>query len=297
MAHITAGDLTPITIKTESTYGTPTGDYILYGDVAEGGNFTIKSTPNPYLSWRYGSRSYNPDNYVTQQKDAAFSASLEVRDKSGWKQIIEYATGAGGTSGDPSLASRYEVFYVKTGATWSGYSFSGCKTDKLTISADAPGGIVKFEEEVMASQDGTQGLGSALSVWSDTSPAVQWMSGITVGGSELYPQSFKLSIANNLERERVPNMGNAITGALLEGRREIELEVDVWMEDLTEIIGNINNSNVNNIVMTLGITNKVRLTMSGVKYMADGNNTPLIQDKQRQTLRSRVANIAVETVA
>ena len=297
MAHITAGDLTPITIKTESTYGTPTGDYILYGDVAEGGNFTIKSTPNPYLSWRYGSRSYNPDNYVTQQKDAAFSASLEVRDKSGWKQIIEYATGAGGTSGDPSLASRYEVFYVKTGATWSGYSFSGCKTDKLTISADAPGGIVKFEEEVMASQDGTQGLGSALSVWSDTSPAVQWMSGITVGGSELYPQSFKLSIANNLERERVPNLGNAITGALLEGRREIELEVDVWMEDLTEIIGNINNSNVNNIVMTLGITNKVRLTMSGVKYMADGNNTPLIQDKQRQTLRSRVANIAVETVA
>lgn len=298
MAHITAGDLTPITIKTESTYGTPTGDYILYGDVAEGGNITIKSTPNPYLSWRYGSRSYNPNNYVTQQNDAAFSASLEVRDKSGWKQIIEYATGAGGTSGDPLLASRYEVFYFKTGASlWAGYTFSGCKTDKLTISADAPGGIVKFEEEVMASQGGSAGLVSALSVWSDTSPAVQWMSGITVGGTEIYPQSFKLSIANNLERKLVPNNGTAITGALLEGRREIELEVDVWMEDLTKTIGNINNSTVNNIVMTLGITNKVRLTMSGVKYMADGNNTPIVQDKQRQTLRYRVANIAVETVA
>ena len=94
--HITAGDLTPVTVQTESTYGTPTGDPILYGDIAEGGNFTMKDTPNPYLSWRYGSRSFNPDNYVTQQKDAGFTASLEVRDVSGWKHAPRPFTSAQG---------------------------------------------------------------------------------------------------------------------------------------------------------------------------------------------------------
>ena len=62
--HITAGDLTPVTIQTESTYGTGSGTDILYGDVAEGGNFTFKDTANPYLNWRYGSRSFDPSDYV-----------------------------------------------------------------------------------------------------------------------------------------------------------------------------------------------------------------------------------------
>ena len=82
--HITAGDLTPVTIQTESTYGTGSGTDVLYGDVAEGGNFTFKDTANPYINRRYGSRSFDPSDYVTQQKDAAFSASLEVRDDTGW---------------------------------------------------------------------------------------------------------------------------------------------------------------------------------------------------------------------
>ena len=37
--HITAGDLTPVTINTEITYGTPSGATTLYGDVADGGRF------------------------------------------------------------------------------------------------------------------------------------------------------------------------------------------------------------------------------------------------------------------
>lgn len=298
--HITAGDVTPVTIKTESTYGSPTGTSILYGDVAEGGNITLKDTPNPYLSWRYGSRSFNPDNYVTQQNDAAFSASLEVRDVAGWKQIIEYATGAGGTTNEALLDSRTAEIYVKTGATeWKGRAYNGCKTDKLTISADAPGGIVKFEEEVMAKRSSTSTITAAISAWTDTHRAVQWMNGVTLNGADIYPQSFKLTITNNLERNREMNALGAttLTGALLEGRREMELEMDVWMVDLTEINNNISNATVTgNIEIILGLANRVKLTLSGLKYMADGNNTPIIQDKQRQTIRFRVSAMTVATV-
>ena len=295
--HITAGDLTPVTIQTESTYGTPDGTVTLYGDVAEGGRFTFRDTANPYINWRYGSRSYDPNDYVTRQKDAAFSAVLEVRDVAGWEQIITNAVGIGGTtSGDPLLPSRTEEVCVKDGAQWSGRAYNGCKTDKLTISADAPGGIVKFSEEVLASKSTSAMVSSAKAVWTNApAPAVQWMNGITVAGTEIYPQSFELSITNNLDRVRAPNpSGEAITAALLEGRREIEFQADVWMEDLSYIANAVNNSIITgSIVITLGIDYPVTLTLSGCKYMADGTLPDLIQDKQRQTLRFRVADIVV----
>ena len=295
--HITAGDLTPVTIQTESTYGTPDGTVTLYGDVAEGGRFTFRDTANPYINWRYGSRSYDPNDYVTRQKDAAFSAVLEVRDAAGWEQIITNAVGIGGTtSGDPLLPSRTEEVCVKDGAQWSGRAYNGCKTDKLTITADAPGGIVRFTEEVLASKSAPVTKNSAEAAWSSSSaPAVQWMNGITVAGTEIYPQSFELSITNNLDRVRAPNpSGEAITAALLEGRREIEFQADVWMEDLAYINNAISNADVSgSVVITLGIEEPVTLTLSGVKYMADGTLPDLIQDKQRQTLRFRAADIVV----
>lgn len=296
--HITAGDLTPVTIRDENDYGVPTGDPILYGDVAENGRFTFRDTANPYLSWRYGSRSFNPDNYVTQQKDAAFTASLEVRDDSGWQRMIEYATGQNGTAGDPLLPTRTEEICVKVLNGWEGRTYYGCKTDKLTVSADAPGGIVTFEEEVMASRSAPVTKNTPEAVWSgSTAPAVQWMNGITVGGQEIYPQSFRLSIENNLDRERRPTDGEAITGALLEGRRNILFEADVWMEDLGYVDADISNAVGGTIVIVLGIENPVTLTLTGVRWMADGTHPDLIQDKQRQTLRMRAAELAVSVPA
>lgn len=292
--HITAGDLTPVTVQAESTYGTPTGDDILYGDVAEGGRFTFTDTANPYLSWRYGSRSFNPNNYVTQQKDAGFSASLEVRDVSGWGRIIDYAVGIGGTSTDPLLPSRTEEIYAKIGAEWNGRTYNGCKTDKLTISADAPGGVVKFEEEVLAMKSAPSTVSTAKAAWSAsaTAPAVQWMGGMRLAGVDIYPQSFKLSIMNNLERIRVPNDGEAITGSLLEGRREMELEAEIWMEDFALVNDDIANDTISGeSYITLGITNRVRLSLPIIRWMANGSHPDLIQDKQRQTIRLRVASL------
>jgi hypothetical protein len=264
--------------------------------VAEGGKFTFQDTANPYLSWRYGSRSFDPDDYVTRQKDAGFSAILEVRDASGWSQIITNAVGTGGTtSGDPLLPSRTENIYIKVASEWKGRVYNGCKTDVLTITADAPGGVVRFEENVLAMKSAPATKNSADNAWTSVdAPAVQWMNGITINGNEIYPQSFQLKITNNLDRVRVPTSGEAITGSLLEGRRSIEFEADIWMEDLALVNDDISNADVSGaIVITLGIDNPVTLTLTGCKWMADGTHPDLIQDKQRQTLRLRVTNIAV----
>lgn len=295
-AHITAGDLSPVTIRQENTYGTPTGSPILYGDVRpEGGAFSPKDTPNPHLAWRYGSRSYDPADYVTRQEDAGFSAGLEVRDVSGWERILAYALGTGGTGTGP-LPSRTESIHVRVGASWQGRKYTGCKTDSLAVKCDTPGGIVQFDEDVIASKGEADNINTALAAWSSSdAPAVQWMNGITLGGAPIYPQSFSLTVANNLDRNREFKDGKAVTGAVLEGRRDIRFECELWMEDLAYVNSAITNGSPGQIVLTLGIANPVTLTLSGVSWIADGTNADLVQDKQRQTLRFRVAGVAVTT--
>lgn len=295
MAHITAGDLSPVTYLTENTYGTPDGAPQYYADVAEGGKFTIQDNSNPYLAWRYGSRSFDPADYVTQQRDAAFSAILEARDALGWKRIIEYAVGTGGgTAPYGPLPSRTEQIHVRTGATqYQGRVYHGCKTDALTIKADAPGSIVQFEETVLASYAENNDLTAPLAVWTGTAPAVQWLSGAKIGATQIYPQSFSLSISNALGRSYKPTDGQAITGALLEGRREITAEFDLWMEDLANIRASIANGSVDDIELTLGITAPVKITLTGVRWMASGDYSDLVQDKQREVLRFRAAGMTI----
>ena len=298
MAHITAGDLSPITYKTESTYGTPTGSSLLYGDIAEGGKFTMQDDNNTYLSWRYGDRSFNPYDYVTQQLDAAYNDIIEVRDAAGWNKILEYALGNSmGTQFYGSLSSRTTEVYVRTGVNaYQGRVYHGCKTDSLTIKADAPGGIVKFEESVLASYAENDDILAPLGPWVSAAPAVQWMAGATIGGSAFYPQSFSITINNNLSRSYKPQSGGAITNALLEGRREITAEFDCWMEDLANIRASIANNSVGNIELVLGISNPIKLTLAGVRWLADGKYPDFAQDKQRETLRFRAIQVATAPV-
>ena len=125
------------------------------------------------------------------------------------------------------------------------------------------------------------------------------MGGMTFAGASIYPQSFSLTISNNLERIRVPDAsGNAITGALIEGRREVEFEADLWMEDLAQVNNAIDNASISGLCyVTLGITNKVRISLVNPKWIADGNNPSIIQDKQRETIRLRATSISVSTVS
>ena len=294
MAHITAGDLSPITIYEEQDYADPSGSVAYYADVAEGGKFTMQDDATPYLAWRYGDRSFDPNDYVTRQKLAGFNAVLETRDAPGWGKILEYAMGVGGTAPYGPLPSRTEQIHVRTAASmWQGRSYYGCKTDSLTVSADAPGGIVKFDETVLASYSESNTLLAPIGAWISDVPAVQWMNGITINGDQIYPQSFSLTVDNALGRKLVYKDGGAVTGALLEGRRDIYFETEIWMEDLSYIDVSIDNGEPGNIVLTLGIEAPVVLTLTGVRWMADGTHPDLIQDKQRDKLRFRATAITL----
>ena len=302
MAHITAGDLLPILQWTESTYNTPTGNPRYYGDIAEGGGFTPSDTLNPYISWRYGNRSYNPNNYVNQQLDAGFQASLEVRDAAGWADIVKYAWGVSGTSPTTAaygaLPSRSEAFMIRTGAsTYEGRRYTGCKTDSLVISCDEPGGIVKFEETVLAGSATAYNTLPSGTDWNPSTPAVQWTGPVTIAGSEIYPQRFSLSINNNLERVRVPG-SPAYTGALIEGRREITLELEVWMEDLDYFSASVDTAaEASRIVnLTLGSQYPFEITASGI-IRREGQHSSLVQDKQKETIRLRCDSVQMASAS
>lgn len=304
MAHLTAGDLAPIGAGYEVTYGTPIPVPTYYADVkGDGGSITIQDTPTPYLAWRSGSRSFDSKDYVTQQNIAEYSDVLEVRDAPNWANILVNACGANnGTHDLPgSLPSRTTVFGVNGLARHmpSGLMYAGCKTNELTIKGDAPGAVVSFEERVMASYSQV----IEMDDYTFTSPsthAVQWVGGVTMEGGEttVYPQSFQISIKNNLERELAYDLskGGSYTKALPEGRREIEMEMEVWRQDLQDIIQSRGIGTWSDITLTLGTANPYRIALTDVVSMADGQISPLIQDKQRATLRFRATGITITAV-
>lgn len=290
MAHLTAGDILPIYTATEITYGSaPPTSLAYYGDVAEGGAIRFTDTPNPHLAWRYGSRTFSADDYVTTQTDAGFTAGLEVRDLDGWEQIITNAYTGFGTA----LPSR--VAYICT-STAAYHVYFGCKTDSLTVSADAPGGVVTFDETVLAAYYNTSSTPATSSA--GDAPAVQWLGGVTLGGATIYPQRFSLSIANNLERIRGPALSSSAVGetgtrALVEGRCDISLEMDVWLDDFTYIEEATSNSAPTSAVLTIGSDYPATLTLADLCHVGDGQHPDLKQDKMTQTLRYRVGSLTV----
>lgn len=154
---------------------------------------------------------------------------------------------------------------------------------------------MQFEESVLASYAEPVTISEVLGPWVSGTPAVQWLSGAKIGTTQIYPQSFSISISNALGRSYKPTNGQAITGALLEGRREITAEFDLWMEDLANIQASIANQSVSNIELTLGIAAPVKITLTGVRWMADGDYSDLVQDKQREVLKFRVTGMTLTT--
>ena len=299
MTHLTAGDILPLASKSETIYGTPTGSWAYYADVkGDAGSFTPTDTPNPYVAWKSGGRAYNPNDYVPTNHEAGYTDILEAGDVAGWENIIKNAMGGASTAGVTVLPSRTVQFMVSKGASYDSLTYYGCKTDRLEIKADQPGGIVEFDETVLASYNlpGTAGTDTG-----GTQAPVQWVGGVTVNGTAIYPQNLRLTIANNLGRVKGPvtaNSDKAGTVALVEGRQDMELSIDVWMEDLAEIADagpsfqGALNAESKTVIFTLGITNPQVLTATGY-YMADGQHPALIQDKQMQTLRFRIDSLAI----
>lgn len=301
MSHITAGDIFPIATKSESVYGTPTGTYAYYADVkGDGGSFTPLDNPNPYVAWKGGQRNYNITDYVPTNYEAGYTDVLEVMDKAGWEAILTNALGSTDNSLIQFLPSRTTAISVQKGdytAQYDTLTYYGCKTDRLEIRADQPGGVVEFDETVMASYSAKSSGASPAVAASNTHPAVQWVGGVLIDNTAIYPQNLRLSINNNLGRVKGPvtaNSGKAGTVGLVEGRIEAELQMDVWMEDLGAINENgpgfTGPAQSHLVEFTLGIANAVDVRVN-CYYMADGQHPGLIQDKQIQTLRFRASEI------
>ena len=119
--------------------------------------------------------------------------------------------------------------------------------------------------------------------------------------------SICLTINNNLGRVKGPvsaNSDKAGTVALVEGRQEIELAMDVWMEDLTAVAdagvdfdGALTNAaEIKTVAFSLGISKPANISGDGY-FMADGQHPGLVQDKQMQTLRFRMYDLAVSNPA
>lgn len=273
--HITAGDLSPIMYSTEATYGTAVAPATIWGQVGEGGSIQPTDNPHPFITWTTNSRGYDAGKYVNQQHEAGFRAKYEVLDTTNAvKNILD---GAVSSFGD-SLPSRTAGINVRG----QSLRWIGCKTDTLVISADVPGGVATFEETVMASYTDVTAVSPSVPVGIH---AVQWVGGITMGGTTYYPQSFKLTIKNNLARALARSDSMAYSKAILEGRQEIELEMSLWMEDLNWLENAMFNGSPGSISLTLGTSKPHNITLTGVNYVCDGNNTAMVQDKQRETVR------------
>ena len=304
MAHLTAGDITPIGHIRETTYGTtPEGSYTYYGAIREGGNITPTDNPNPYVNWRYGSRLYDSYDYVNQQHEAGFTDAIEVYDTADWSDILVYA-GLGVTG---SLRSRSVIWgylqNISAADRQYAMKYIGCKTDQLRISADVPGGVVGFDETVLASyrQPEDEATGTVMfpsEPPASTAPAVQWLGGLRMNNTyTYYPQSFSLTIRNNLGRADIydTDLGKTKAVVLAEGRQEIELEATLWMEDFSHLVRNMDNRDTLrriNLDLTLGLDNPDQLHLVGA-FMADGNNQALVQDKQLQTVRYRISSASM----
>lgn len=304
MTHLTAGDIHPLGYKSETTYGTPVGNtWDYYADLkGDSGSFTPTDNPNPHVAWRSGSRAYDAGDYVATNKEAGFNDVLEVANIGNFERILQNALGAASTAGTPRLPSRTVQFRVTTAPSATAPNslvYYGCKTDRLEIRADQPGGIIELDETVLASYCAPT-INNTARTATPTDPAVQWIGGVTIGNNTIYPQNFRISINNNLGRVKGPvaaNDGQAGTVALTEGRLEMELQMDVWMEDLQFIAesgATFDAGAASTITLNIGGESGRNIQMT-VRPMADGQHPSIIQDKQMETVRYRVIAMSITT--
>ena len=113
-------------------------------------------------------------------------------------------------------------------------------------------------------------------------------------------KAFRISINNNLGRVRGwdDEIQKACTVGLAEGRLEMEMEMDVWREDLGEIFkasaGAAGANVAQAITLTIGTVNPKELHLYATPKL-DGQYSPLIQDKQMETLHFRVDSLYLAT--
>lgn len=295
MAHLTAGDIKPLAGKDETSYGVPSGTAYYYADLAgQNGSFTPMDSVTPYIAWRSGDRSYSYGDHTPQQVIAGYKAVLEVRDLANWTRIFGGALGTNfGTTALGALPSK-TVQVCTSGGAGSSITYYGCKTDELAVNIDTPGGIVTFEETVMAKRVDYGTVADYNPTLADGTHAVQHRGAVTINGVEVYPQRVSIKVCNNLERVLGwdSTLSEANTVALAEGRREIELELELWREDITRMENAFNATKVPSAAVRMGYNLYRSISLNNLAYIPE-SVSPLLQDKQTEVVRFRATEITM----
>lgn len=314
MAYV-AGELRPLYGVKETEYGkTPAGALDYYGELISA---TPNLEPNQSVEHWSGSRSYAPASCVFERWDPALRVQAQPRvPATGYEWmdgLVEGALGlATGTEALGRLPSYSMLVELTQGAAIGQYLYNGCKVNTLSLSVDKPGGRVLLDAELHASYISKVGAGRAVTGLQaltlgageapPSSPPLQWRAPTTlVAGSSrtIYPQRLKVDVANNLQRQggSVPganSAGYSITTGLHEGRREITVEVELYLEDLVIMDEMLANQAVASLSTVIG---GKTLTLQGGHYIVDGGAWPeLRHDVMTQTVRMRFSSVAVAGV-
>jgi hypothetical protein len=181
------------------------------------------------------------------------------------------------------------------------------------MSVAKPGDIILFDAEVLAQYaclvggsppttvTGLQSLTLGSQEASPSSVALQWaypwtMTPNGVSPFTMYPESWKLTIKNNLARGPGSKTGADgaqyhLTEQLHEGVQDIELEAVLFVEDLVHITNMLANKKVDSLSTVIGGNT---ITLTNGNYVVDGGAWPeLVQDIHKHTVKWRFTGVTV----
>jgi hypothetical protein len=250
MAAFTAGELRKLYWVAESTYGVTPATALTWGGEI------LELSPMDDLKVRINriSGSRSAFDRTRDGAEMGFRVKCLSRAVSGgynWRNLFA-AYAFGSTTGLADHLGSFSAQVLKVVGGTSYYSqYAGCKINKLTLGADAPGEPFVFDAEVLArwlqkaTAKAITGLQS-VTVGADpadiTTSLLTWngVSQYNLGGglTNWYPKSLKLTVDNGMQRQ----MGNVVGAdsnryvvpiGISEGQRDIVLEAGLWYEDET----------------------------------------------------------------
>jgi len=310
----TAGELGSLFFLKEVDYGkTPTGTMKagLYSTA-----WQRQDDKHRYRQYLPGSRSYDVNTSVDQGNDVAFSVSGPLRAATvgiDWAEpLISGAfgipSGSSIATGDLDILPSYSIL-MQLGSTAKAnleqVLYNGCKVNTLNISADQPKAVIavnatvfaQFAEKLAASKATklqTMDITTATDAITSRPAAIQWNSGIKVGTTDFYPESWSISVDNGLGRTSGPLIGadtNTYVGTrcLTEGQRNITLSMVCWFKDYKIIEDQLDNAKAGNVEIPL--SNGKKITLSNNRYTL--SLPEHIQDRHQITVNLDCAEAAV----
>jgi hypothetical protein len=306
MAAFTAGELKTLNYIPEVTYGvTPVTALTWGGDIEE-------FTPTDDMKVRINRISGTRSTFDATRDAAEMGFKLKCRARAAaggtdWRALwAAYAFGS--TTALTDHLGSFSAQVLKTVGASNYYTqYSGCKLDKLGISAASPGEPWMFEADVMARWKqnatakaivGLQSLTVGANATDTTTSPLTWngASQYNIGGGLVtwYPKSIKFGVDNAMQRQ----MGNVVGAdavkysvpiGISEGARDITLEANLWYADETFVNARLNNTAVTAVTIPI---DTFTVTLSNGVFMA--NDFPALKhDLMEETVKINFKSLTI----